>query len=89
MEMKERPTREWHKESRPRQQKLSKSLRPSSSCRPKPETANKLLFERPMRSSRPRSQTQVVLLLPRPVWAGCVVSDSLVDDRGCLTDRPE
>src|ERR1700687_4567805 len=54
-----------------------------------------------MRLSRPRPQTQVVLLLPDPVWAGWplppaepgspfdVVSDSLVDDRGCLTNGPE
>ncbi len=50
--------------------------------------------------SRPRPQTQVVLLPPNPVRAGrevgpdlrgqpCVVSDSLVDDRGCLTNGTE
>src|SRR6202040_344660 len=55
--------------------------------------------ERP-RWSRPRPQTQDVLLPPNPVRAGraftpyttgphMLVSDSLVDDRGCLTDRTE
>src|SRR5258708_12686002 len=66
----------------------------------KNQTANKLFFERPLRWSRPRPQTQVVFLPPDPVWASraliptrsgppCVVSDSLVDDRGCLTHGPE
>ena len=69
--------------------------------RARPQTANKLCYVRPKRPSKPRPQTQIVFLPPDPVWAGraltqakpgppsCVVSDSLVDNRGCLTDRTE
>ena len=66
----------------------------------KSQTENRLFCKRPLTESRPRPQTQVVLLPPNPVWAGraitryapgphMLVSDSLVDDRGCLTDRTE
>src|SRR5690349_7789144 len=67
-------------------------------------TENRTLFERPGRTSRARPQTQVIFLPPDLVWAGraslndlflgrdrlhVLVSDSLVDNRGCLNHRTE
>src|SRR5215813_3173602 len=63
-------------------------------------TKNRLFCKRPVEASRPRPQTQVVLLLRSrcgPAFAHAsggagtarVVSDSLVDNRGCLSNRSE
>src|SRR5216683_7849705 len=99
--MKMRPRGNFRAAQRATRSQRETQRRSSTSREPqKNQTANRLFFERPMRSSRPRPQTQVVFLPPDPVWASraliptgrdhpCVVSDSLVDDRGCLTDGTE
>jgi len=67
-------------------------------CEPrKSQTANRLFFERPMRSSKAAPPNSSCFSPAGPGVAGralirplpgppCVGSDSLVDDRGCLTD---
>ncbi len=74
--------------------------RPKYAVTPELQTANRLSYKRPLRSSRPRPQN-TICYSPAGPGVGrsfvdlddrglpCVVSDSLVDNRGCLDHRTE
>src|SRR5690348_9488520 len=71
-------------------QREKRARRPVSRVPQTPQTANRLFFERHRNGSRPRPPNSRCYS-PAGPGAGrlCDVSDSLVDDRGCLADRTE